>query len=394
MMRRSGNLAVIVVLAILAAAAFVGFRDKGTTVTAYFTSGAGLYAGDDVRVIGIKVGTIKKVEADGDRVKVELKLDGSQPVPADAKAAIVAPSLVSGRFVQLTPAYSSGPQMKDGTEIPVSRTAVPVSFDDVKKQLNDLSTALGPGNKTTPDGALKDAINTVDANLGGTTAGDLRTSLAAMRKASTDLSEGRGDLFTSIKQLNEFTANLVVNDSALRGVSGQLATFSSTLDDNKSQLGETIKTLALTLKNVEKFVRDNTDVLDSSVKKVGTLSTTVAGKSDELAQLLQTAPGAVEGLYNTVDNSAVSGRTALANLDSTASLVCGLLLGAGGNAEDCRTAVDPLLDTLGLGSVTSAVPPAVSQQSTGTSGNPLDSTTKSLTTTLESLLAGLGKGLQ
>ena len=38
-------------------------------------------------------------------------------VPADAKALIIAPNLVSARFVQLTPAYTGGAAMADGAEI-------------------------------------------------------------------------------------------------------------------------------------------------------------------------------------------------------------------------------------------------------------------------------------
>lgn len=402
MLRSVSRWTFAVVALLLVTAALVGFRRDDTTVTAYFSSGAGLYSGDDVRVIGIKVGTIESIKPVGNKVRVELKIDNGQPIPADAKAAIVAPSLVSGRFVQLTPAYTSGPKMKSGAQIVLDRTAVPVSFDQVKQQLNDLSTALGPKGETTPNGALNDAIRTIDSNLGGTTAADLRTSLTAMRKASSDLSQGKGDLFASVKQLNDFTANLVVNDRALRGVSGQLATFSSTLDDNKDQLSATIRTLASTLRTVEKFVRSNTDQLDSSVKKAGVLSTTVAGKSNQLAQLLQVAPGAIEGLYGTIDNSAISGRAALANLDSPASLACGLLLGAGGTAEDCRSAIDPFLVALGLGSTTSLVPPGLTQEATqpsdGAMATPQSAlgnvTTKSLTDTLESLLAGLGGGVQ
>jgi phospholipid/cholesterol/gamma-HCH transport system substrate-binding protein len=364
---RKAPRAIAVVIAALLISAFMLVPGDDHTVVAYFSSSAGLYKGDEVRVLGVKVGTVSSVEPKGDHVKVELSVDGSQPIPAGAKAAIVSPSLVNGRFVQLAPVYTGGPKMANGGTIPLARTAIPVSFDEVKKELTDLSTALGPDGKGARKGALNEAITAVDANLGDGSAADLRTSIEAMREAANDLSSHRGDLFSTVKQLNTFTRNLVVNDSSLRGISAELTQFSSTLDDNKDQLATTITTLDQALKLVESFVRDNRHQITSSVSKVGDLTKTVADRSNTLAQLLQTGPNAVEGLYNAIENSAVTGRASLANLDGTAQLVCGAILGVGGSAKDCKTAIEPMLEVLGLNNVLSPADP-VTQAPAGSGG--------------------------
>ena len=65
---------------------------------------------DEVRVSGVKVGNIKSIQPEGTRAKMTLEVDRGVPIPADAKAVIVAPNLVAARYVQLTPAYrTSGP---------------------------------------------------------------------------------------------------------------------------------------------------------------------------------------------------------------------------------------------------------------------------------------------
>ncbi|NED70021.1 mammalian cell entry protein, partial [Streptomyces sp. SID10244] len=71
---------------------------------------------------------------DGD-VEIKMQVDKDTPIPADAKAVVVAQSLVSGRFVQLTPVYAGGPKLAASADIPMNRTAVPVEWDDIKKQL-------------------------------------------------------------------------------------------------------------------------------------------------------------------------------------------------------------------------------------------------------------------
>lgn len=144
---RGGVAAVVVVLIVGAAVMFVPKLFQNT-ITAYFPATTGLYSGDDVRVLGVKVGTIDSIEPGADFARVTMNVKKSVEIPADAKAVIVAPSLVSGRFVQLTPVYAGGPTMGDGASIPVERTAVPVEWDEIKTELNKLSEALGPQART------------------------------------------------------------------------------------------------------------------------------------------------------------------------------------------------------------------------------------------------------
>ena len=140
------------VLAAVLAAALVGgvavviqqtfFRP--TAITAYFTTATAIYPGDEVRIAGVKVGTIESIRPVGTQATMTLHVDRGIRVPADAKAVIVAQNLVSARYVQLTPAYESGPAMGDGAVIPIERTAVPVEWNEVKEQLMRLATELGP----------------------------------------------------------------------------------------------------------------------------------------------------------------------------------------------------------------------------------------------------------
>ena len=74
-----------------------------------------IYPGDEVRVSGVKVGNIESIQPQGTEAKMTLKVDRGVPIPADAKAVIVAPNLVAARYVQLTPAYrDSGPRCATG----------------------------------------------------------------------------------------------------------------------------------------------------------------------------------------------------------------------------------------------------------------------------------------
>ena len=147
--RRLITIAAVALIAVLVAGAVFLVRQAffgPNTITAYFPTATSIYPGDEVRVSGVKVGKVDSITPEGTQTKMILKVDRDLPVPADAKAVIVAQNLVAARYVQLTPAYrkGGGPTMADGAVIPSDRTAVPVEWDEVKTQLMRLATELGP----------------------------------------------------------------------------------------------------------------------------------------------------------------------------------------------------------------------------------------------------------
>ncbi|MGW9426205.1 MlaD family protein, partial [Streptomyces koyangensis] len=120
------------------------FQNVGTTkITAYFDKSVGIYEGSDVRVLGVKVGTVDSVEPQGDQVQVTMTVDRGVDIPADAKAAQVTPSVVSDRYIQLTPVYTGGEKMANDATIPRERTATPVEVDQLYASVTELSEALG-----------------------------------------------------------------------------------------------------------------------------------------------------------------------------------------------------------------------------------------------------------
>ncbi len=143
------------------------FTRAGTTqITAYFDKSVGIYEGSDVRILGVKVGSVDGVEPQGDQVKVDMRVDRGVDIPADAKAAQVTPSVVSDRYIQLAPAYTGGDKMQSGAVISRDRTATPVEVDELYASIEKLSTALGPDGAN-KEGALSQFVETGAANLDG-----------------------------------------------------------------------------------------------------------------------------------------------------------------------------------------------------------------------------------
>ncbi|MBB5917817.1 phospholipid/cholesterol/gamma-HCH transport system substrate-binding protein [Nocardia transvalensis] len=356
---RSGNrrsplvwVSVVAVLAVLAVGSYiVAPRVTTDSFTAEFPSATGLYAGDEVKVMGVAVGRIDAIEPAGDKVRVRFHVDKDRPVPAGAKAVVMSPNLVSSRFVQLTPVYTGGPKLADGATIPLGRTAVPVEWDQIKTQLQRLATALGPTD-TDPRGPLGQIVDTAAADLRG--AGpSLHETLTTLSAAMKTLSEGRGDLVSIVANLQTFVTALSQSGQQIVAIDNRLATVSTLLADNRGDMGDALAGLDGALGEVTRFVADNRARLGGSVDGLSAVAGTLAQQRDGLAQVLHVAPNALanlENIYQPAHNAVVSA-LALSNFANPVNFVCSAIAAAERSdaqqgARSCVRYLGPLLELL------------------------------------------------
>ena len=160
-----------------------------------------------------------------------IDVDRDVPIPADAKAVIVAQSLVAARYVQLAPAYeSSGPTMADGAVIPLERTAIPVEWDEVKAQLTRLATDLGPQNGMSGTSVSRFIDSAADAMTGN--GAKLRQTLAQLEGVGRILADGSGNIVDIIRNLQVFVSALRDSNPQIVQFQDRFATLTSVVDDH------------------------------------------------------------------------------------------------------------------------------------------------------------------
>ncbi len=279
--------------AILVRNAFFGPR----TITAYFTTATAIYPNDEVRVAGVKVGRIKSIQPQGTQAQMVLKVDHGVPIPADAKAIIVASNLVSARYVQLSPAYrDSGPTMHDGAVIPVERTAVPVEWDEVKTQLMRLATDLGPksGVSGTSVGRFIDsAANALDGN-----GEKLRQTLGQLSGVGRILANGSGNIVDIIKNLQTFVGALRDSNVQIVQFNDRLATLTSVVDDSKSDLDAALTDLSTAVGEVQRFIAGTRDQTSEQIARLADVTQILVDKHMALENILHGAPNALGNFFN------------------------------------------------------------------------------------------------
>jgi phospholipid/cholesterol/gamma-HCH transport system substrate-binding protein len=294
-----------------------------TVVVGYFDNSSGLFAGDDVRIRGVSVGKVDKIEPQPLRSKITFWFDRKYKVPAQAQAAILSPQLVTGRAIQLTPPYTGGATMSDGAVIPQDRTVVPVEWDDLRAQLKRVTKLLEP---TKPGGVstLGALINTAADNLRGQ-GPTIRDAIIKLSQAVSALGDHSNDVFSTFKNLSTLVTALRDSADLLEHLNRNLAAVSSLLADDPTKTGQAIEDLNAAVVDVQSFVADNSEAVGTASDKLASISTAVVQSLDDIKQTLHLGPTVLQDFNNIFEpsNGALTGALAINNFANPITFLCG-----------------------------------------------------------------------
>jgi phospholipid/cholesterol/gamma-HCH transport system substrate-binding protein len=348
--RRLG-LAAVLVLALVAGLVVVlrdGAGAARTHLVAYFDNSNGIFVGDEVRIVGVPVGKIDKIEPQPLQVKISFWLDDQYKVPADAKAVILSPSLVTSRAIQLTPAYTSGPVMADNTVIGRDRTAVPVEFDDFRQQLQKLNDALQPTEPggVSPLGAL---VNTTADNLRGQ-GSTIRDTIIKLSQAISALGDHSTDLFSTLKNLSILVSALQSSSGVLAQLNQNLATVTNLVANDPNEVGNAVHDLGDLAGELTGFVNDNRESLGTTADKLASVSQALHDSIPDIKDVLHVAPSTFQNFINIYQpaQGTLTGALSVNNFQNPITFLCGAIqaasrLGGEQSAKLCAQYLAPII---------------------------------------------------
>lgn len=347
---RGRRIAVLLVVGVLATAGAVAaapaVTGSGAEYRAVFPRTVGLYVGSQVSVLGVKVGEITDLEPQGTAVQVSFIVDDDLRIPAQARAVVVAPTLVSDRRLELTPVYSGGPALEPDSEIPLERTAVPVEVDEVLEEVQDLSTALGPRGANR-DGALNDLLQAGSRTLKGN-GSRLNDTVTEFSRAVATASGTGNDLASTLTNLAQLTRALAASDAPVRRLASTLEAVSGSLASQRDALVGTVDGLAVAMQEVRSLVRDSGPALTRNMAGLLDVTRTILKEEQALRETLNLAPVTLQNFIGTFDpqTSALTARIAVnGTLTTDPSLVLCQLISSNGLGRLCpivNTLVDPV----------------------------------------------------
>lgn len=345
----------VALVALLATGVYTVWPSRaGHEVVAYFPTAVGLYPGDNVSVVGVPVGTINSIEPRARDVKVTMTIRDGVKLPADARALVIAPNLVSARFVQFTPAYTDGPVLADGAEVGLDRTGVPVEWDEVKEQLTELSAQLGP-KEGGVQGPLSEFVNQAADTFDGN--GDsFRSALRELSQTAGRLGDSSSDLFGTVRNLQVLVNALANSNEQIVQFSNHVASVSQVLADSSQDLDQTMGALNQALSDVKGLLNENNTALIGQVNKLTEFTNVLTEHSDDIEQILHVTPNGLANFYNIYNpaQGTVGGLLSLPNFANPVQFVCGGTFDIGASpdnykrAEICRQRMGPVFKRLAV----------------------------------------------
>lgn len=271
---------IVVVVAVVVALASVTVLKSTPTypMKAVFASANGLFPGNAVQMLGAPVGTVTDVVNTGDTVLVSMEVQTKYPVPAGVQAALVSPQVLGEPSIDLSPGYTGGQKVAAGTTIPLSRTSVPVSTDQLLKDVQSFLSQVNPQ-------ATGNLITNLSQDLSGQGASlnQLLGNAAGTIQLLAQQGNNLGQLTTSLAQI---TATLQTRTTTLSTLISDYNTVSAVVASHQAQLGSAISDLAGATNQLSQFLGPNLVPLEADVAGITQVGRTVSANLGNLDTLL------------------------------------------------------------------------------------------------------------
>jgi phospholipid/cholesterol/gamma-HCH transport system substrate-binding protein len=290
MTRRSDTFVGLVALGIIAVLVFFGWTKANPLSSPYelraaFESSNNLRTGSPVRIAGVEVGKVTKVEGSGGGALVTMEIeDEGRPVRADATAKIRPRIFLEGNFfVDMTAGSPSAPELEHGATIPVQQTATPVQLDEVLTALQsdtreDLKVLLheygkgleGAGargfNRSIPywEPAYRDSAIVTEAML-GETGHDLSGYVKNAGATAAALDRNREQLRSLITDFHVTAAAFAREEGNLRAALGELPRTLRASMPALAALNESFPPLRALAAELRPGVQNSEETLDASL---------------------------------------------------------------------------------------------------------------------------------
>ena len=268
------------------------FGDK-ESYSAVFTDVTGLIVGDDVRVAGVRVGKVEKIEIhDKTLAKVDFTLDSKRPLSTSTIAAVRYRNLIGTRYLGLFEGPGDGDEtLKPGSTIPVERTQPPLDLTVVFNGFRPLFTGLNPDdmNKLSFEiiRTLQGEGDTFESLLGHTAS--LTSSLADRDRTIGELIDNLNVVLGTVNERDEKLSDLIV----------QLQRFLSGFAADREAIGDALTNINGVAVATADLLTDVRAPLRDSIREVGELSTLLNRNEKVTEEILRRLPGKLNRISRT-----------------------------------------------------------------------------------------------
>jgi phospholipid/cholesterol/gamma-HCH transport system substrate-binding protein len=270
-----GVIGTVVLVAAVAGAFVVPTGFGGRQFVAEFAEVGGLGSGDPVVVSGLRVGTVDRVDLDGDHVDVRFSVaDTNVRLGDHTGAAIKAETALGRKELALTPS-GAGPLDR----IPLNRTTVPYDITDA---LSDVTTEVSQ----VDTGKVSSALDTLSDTFKDTPP-QVKAVLDGLSRLSATVSSRDTALRDLLVHANNVSGALAKRDDQLVEILAQGSTLLAELNRRGAAIRSLLNDSVAVSDQLSGLVADNKAQLDPSLKQLDDLLTVLQQNRDHLDQVLE-----------------------------------------------------------------------------------------------------------
>ncbi|HEX2854139.1 MAG TPA: MlaD family protein [Opitutaceae bacterium] len=281
------------------------FKDRGFTLVAGFENLKELKVGDEVRMAGVKIGSVEKTQLAGRRAEAILRIDPGVQIKKDATATIVMAGLIGTNYVSVDLGTPAAETLPPGAEIQTRVTPdINSIMSDIGKLGQKLEGALGSlGSALGGDGKEGGGLFQKLDKLVTENNEKVSATMSNLQDITTKLKNGEGTigkLINDPKLHDELLATVTDIKAAAAGAKDFMANAQGIVDEVKAGKGA-IGTLVYdqaTAENIKTTVANIRAMSDKIAKGEGSLGMLI--NDDTLVRdaqaTLKKADRALEGL--------------------------------------------------------------------------------------------------
>ena len=237
----------------------------GYTVFAKFDDAQGLVEKSRVLIAGIQVGYIDSIRLEGDRARVDLRIDGEVPLYEDAAVRMETASILGEAVLVLSPGSETEERIEDGGELRVAEGApdtdeilrsVAATARSVENVAAQVERVFG-----TDEGG--DQMASALENLSGALEAINETIRRNQDAVNTTLDEVAETTTVAGPQILRILENIEATTSDLRGIIGE--------NEESGDVAETVDNIERASERLERVMEDVEEVTDRTARGEGTV---------------------------------------------------------------------------------------------------------------------------
>jgi phospholipid/cholesterol/gamma-HCH transport system substrate-binding protein len=269
----------------------VSFSSKND-YKAVFADVTGLNKGDDIRVAGVKVGTVNNIEiAERTRALVTFSVDDSTSVTEATHATIKYRNLVGQRYIALTAEVGSSDKLADGATIPIARTAPALDLTVLFNGFKPLFQALSPADIN----QLSYEIVQVFQGEGGT----LESLLAHTASVTNTLADRDQVINDLVDNLSEVLDHVADRDQQLNQLITTFRQFVGGLNSDREAILGSLDQISQLSVQTASLVKGIRSPLVDDIANLRQLTANIQRNRGELDRALQVLPIKLEKVGRT-----------------------------------------------------------------------------------------------